>query len=128
MNREALALDASVGVKWFRGERGSDEARTLLERQARGEVVLVAPADFVTEVLSVVKRDFGPLEVFDAWQRITASVTILVPLDADLVREAASQCAALGCAFYDSLAPAVAARFDAESYALLEDDEDDELR
>jgi predicted nucleic acid-binding protein len=113
MGREALALDASVGVKWFRSEPGSDQALALLERQMRGEVVLVAPADFVTEVLSVVKRDFGPAEVFDAWQRIAGSVTVVVPLDDELVREAAAQCAVLGCAFYDSLAPAVAVRFDA---------------
>jgi predicted nucleic acid-binding protein len=111
--RETLALDASVGAKWFRNEAGSDAARVLQERVIGGEVDLVVPEHFVTEVLSVVKRDFGPSAVPDAWRRIDAAVTAIVPLDADLVREAATQCAALGCSFYDSLAPAVAARFDA---------------
>jgi predicted nucleic acid-binding protein len=110
--RETLALDASVGVKWFRREAGSDLAQDLLARQTRGEIVLVAPADFVTEVVSVVRREFGPASVVAAWRGIAASVGV-VPLDDELVREAAAQCVALGCTFYDSLAPAVAARFGA---------------
>jgi predicted nucleic acid-binding protein len=112
-SRETFALDASVGVKWFRNEAGSDVARALRERVASGEIEIVVPDHFVVEVLSVVRRDFGPSEVLDAWETISDVVAAAVPLDADLVREAAAQCAALGCSFYDSLAPAVAARFDA---------------
>jgi predicted nucleic acid-binding protein len=101
-----------VGVKWFRREAGYALARDLLARQTRGEIVLVAPEHFVTEVVSVVRREFGPASIVEAWRAITASVGV-IPLDDELVREAAAQCAALGCTFYDSLAPAVAARFGA---------------
>jgi predicted nucleic acid-binding protein len=111
--RETLVLDASVGVKWFRDEAGSDVARALRESVAVGEVEIIVPEHFAIEVLSAVKRDFGPSGMPDAWDAIADVVAALVPLDDELVREASAQCAALGCTFYDSLAPAVAARFGA---------------
>jgi predicted nucleic acid-binding protein len=110
---QTLALDASAGVKWFRSEAGSDAARQMLVDALAGEVTLVAPVHFAHEVLSVVARRKCPEAAVEAWDDLVDAGVVLVPLDADLVREAAAQCAVLGCSFYDSLAPAVAARFDA---------------
>jgi predicted nucleic acid-binding protein len=113
ISHDVIALDASVGVKWFRPEAGSEVAQGFLTQALEGQVTLVAPVHFAHEVLSVVTRRVGPWAAIDVWDDLADAGVALVPLDADLVREAASQCAALGCTFYDALAPAVAARFDA---------------
>ncbi len=104
-----FALDASVGVKWFKREAGSGAAGALFEKAVTGEVELYAPTHFVHEVLSVVKRELGPWAIVEGWQHLTSSGIKIVPLTDEVVREAAGQCELLGCSFYDSLAPACAA-------------------
>lgn len=106
---ERFVLDASVGVKWFRRERGSDAAHLLQQRSARGEIRLAAPTHFVHEVLAAVNRENDAHVVIEAWQIIKASGITIIPLTDDVVIEAARQCEALGCSFYDALAPACAA-------------------
>lgn len=101
-------LDASVGVKWFKPEAGRELALELQARAVAGEVSLVAPAHFVHEVLSVVARHYTPRDVVPAWQRIIASGVSILPLADEVVAEAARQCEALGCSFYDALEPACA--------------------
>lgn len=107
--RTVLVLDASVGVKWFKPEPGQESALELQARAAAGDMSLVAPVHFVHEVLSVVARHYGPRDVVPAWQKITASGIAVLPLSDEVVAEAARQCEALGCSFYDALAPACAA-------------------
>jgi predicted nucleic acid-binding protein len=107
MSTSPLVLDASVGVKWFRVEHSSDEARGLLEDALEGRAELVAPVHFAHEVLAAVRRDFGPRDVTDAWDMVTTSV-LLAPLTREVVAEAAAQCESLGCTFYDALSPALA--------------------
>lgn len=106
-------LDASVGVKWFRRETGSDAARLLQQRSTLGEVRLAAPTHFVHEVLATVKRENSADVVMEAWQIIKASGLAIVPLTDEVIAEAARQCELLGCSFYDSLAPACAVLLDA---------------
>jgi predicted nucleic acid-binding protein len=101
-------MDASVGVKWFLTEAGSDRAYELLDRCADGEIEIVVPVHFAHEVLSVVRRDLGPGEVVAAWEQMKDAGVRVVPLTDEVVAEAARQCESLGCAFYDALAPAVA--------------------
>lgn len=101
-------LDASVGVKWFRHERGSAAAIQLQQRSVVGEIRLAAPIHFVHEVLATVKREKRADAVLDAWERIEASGMTIIPLTDEVIAEAARQCEALGCSFYDSLAPACA--------------------
>jgi predicted nucleic acid-binding protein len=108
MSEEILVLDASVGVKWFLAEHGSDQADLLLSRCAAGEVSLLAPTHFMHEVLSVVRRDFGSAWIVPAWEMMVDARLGIAELGEDLVAEAAAQSQALGCSFYDSLAPAVA--------------------
>ncbi|TLM77152.1 MAG: type II toxin-antitoxin system VapC family toxin [Actinobacteria bacterium] len=113
MSGRRVVLDASVGVKWFRNEPGSDDARELLEQAADADVALAAPTHFAHEVLSVVRRDFGPADIMNGWVR-TVDAVALAPLTREQVAEAAEQCEALGCSFYDALAPALASLLDAE--------------
>ena len=103
-----IVLDASVGVKWFKPEAGRDAAFVLLERAIRGEATLVAPTHFFSEVLAVVRRCYSPEDVSPAWERLSALGISAMPLGDELVAEAARQCAALGCSWYDALAPACA--------------------
>jgi predicted nucleic acid-binding protein len=106
-----VVLDGSVGVKWFKPETGRGAALDLLDRAAAGEITLAAPTHFVHEVLSVVRRHFSPDDILPAWQLIERSDVTIVPLTAEVIAEAAVQCDALGCSFYDALAPACAVLF-----------------
>ncbi len=106
--REVFVLDASVGVKWFKPESGREVALDLVARAAAGEISLAAPTHFVHEVLSVVRRHYTTSDIVPAWQHIQASGIAIVPLDDEVVEEAARQCGFLGCSFYDALAPACA--------------------
>lgn len=103
-----FVLDASVGVKWFKEEGGSAAARALQRQSAHGEIRLAAPTHFVHEVLATVKRQKQPEAVLRAWETIKVSGVMVIPLTDEVVAEAVRQCEALGCSFYDSLAPACA--------------------
>lgn len=103
-----LVLDASVGVKWFKPEGGQEAALAVLEAALAGHRTVIVPVHFAHEVLSVVRRRYGAEDMIAAWQNVLDAGITLVPLSDDVVREAAAQCAALRCTFYDALAPAVA--------------------
>lgn len=103
-----VVLDASVGVKWFREEHGSVQARELLHQHAEGTLALHVAEHFVTELLAVVHRQFSVKEIIPAWEAIALAQIEIHPLSDELVGEAARQCALLGCTFYDALAPALA--------------------
>ncbi len=107
-SRPTVVLDASVGVKWFKPEIGQEAALALLVRAVSGDIALAAPTHFVHEVLSVVRRYYSAGDVVPAWRRIQASGVTIIPLSDEVIVEAAAQCEALGCSFYDSLAPACA--------------------
>jgi predicted nucleic acid-binding protein len=108
-----VVVDASVGVKWFKDEPGSEEALELLERLAGGTLDVAAPVLLVHEVLAVLRRVFGPDRLTEALELLVASGVSFVPLSAEVVDAAAIQCRELGCSFYDALAPACALLLDA---------------
>lgn len=101
-------VDASAGVKWFRAESGREAALELLGDAAAGRVALSAPTHCVHEILSVVRRRTEPGKVVPAWETLMEAGVDVIPLTDEVVREAAVQCSALGCSFYDALAPACA--------------------
>ena len=103
-----VVLDASVGVKWFKPERGQEAALDLMQRACDGDVILVAPAHFAHELLSVIARHYDPRDVPAAWARLSSTGIALLPLTDEIVDETAAQCESLGCTFYDALAPACA--------------------
>ena len=103
-----VVLDASVGVKWFRDEPGSAQARAILRDHADGRIALHAAEQFTVETLGAVSRLFGPAAIIPAWDAIMLSDLQVHALSPELVGAAARQCALLGCTFYDALAPALA--------------------
>lgn len=105
---EVLVPDASVGVKWFRGEAGQEAALEMLDACSRDAVRIVVPTHFVHEVLSVVSSRTTPSAIVPAWELMLAAGVDVVPLTDDVVREVAVTCERLGCSFYDALAPAIA--------------------
>ncbi|HEY5276886.1 MAG TPA: type II toxin-antitoxin system VapC family toxin [Coriobacteriia bacterium] len=113
MSDGTYVLDSSVGVKWFRDERGCERAAELLHDSTTGTFRVVVPAHFAHEVLSVVGREGAASDIVRAWKIIVESRIDIVPLSDDVVAEAARQYDRLGCSFYDALAPAVASLFQA---------------
>lgn len=103
-----LVLDASVGVKWFRDEQGSEEARELLAMHVRGEVVLAVESLFLHELLAVSSREGHAEDVARVWRDLKAVDLAVVPLGDELVAAAAAQKQALGCSLYDAFSAGLA--------------------
>lgn len=108
MPAPVIVLDASVGVKWFRDEAGSEAAHDLLARHVDGDVVLAVDSLFVHEVLAVSSRDGHAEDVERVWRDLRALDLAVVPLGDALVSAAASQRAALGCSLYDAFSAGLA--------------------
>jgi predicted nucleic acid-binding protein len=113
----SVVVDASVAVKWFKAESGSDEAWELLERHARGEIDVHIPAQCLGEVLAVVTRTDGPAEALAAWVALDMASVHCHGFDDSLLREAQHQIAALRCDLYGALAPALAHNLEATLYS-----------
>ena len=109
-----IVLDASVGVKWFRAESGSDEALELLLSHGRGEIELVVSSLFVYEVVAVATRAMSAPDVGAFWDRFMSWRVSVVEVGGSLVRVALDVRDRLGCSFYDALAPALADQLDAQ--------------
>lgn len=112
MTGETLVLDASVGVKWFKDEPGSPEARALIEQLGEGSVQLVVPAVFPFEVLDVARRLFGIVEVRRLWGALSAAGVLVAGSDEALLGETLKLAGSLGCTLYDAAAPALASRLE----------------
>ena len=109
-----IVLDASVGVKWFRGEPGSDEALELLRAHGRGEVTLVVPSLFVYEIVAVATRRLSATHAQVFWQRFMSWRLSVVEVGGELVDQTLVVREQLGCSFYDAVAPALSAQLGAE--------------
>ena len=105
---ERIVLDASVGVKWFRDEAGTDGALQLLRAHGRGDVELVVPSLFVYEVVAVATRTMSTEHADVFWERFVSWRVSVVEVGATLVHEALTVRGELGCSFYDAVAPALA--------------------
>jgi predicted nucleic acid-binding protein len=103
-----LVLDASVGVKWFRREAGSDEARGLVRDHLRGSTLLAVDTLFLYEVVSGATRERGGGAMERVWSDLQALDLAIVPPGAELMAAAAAQRKALGCSPYDAFAPGLA--------------------
>jgi predicted nucleic acid-binding protein len=103
-----LVLDASVGVKWFRREAGSDEARELLRAHLRGSTLLAVDTLFLYEVVSGATRGQNRGAMERVWADVESLDLAVVPPGAELMAAAAAQRQALGCSPYDAFAPGLA--------------------
>ena len=110
MSGDVLVLDASVGVKWFKDEEGSKQARVLIEQLGAGAIQLVVPAVFPLEVLDVARRLFGIRDAVRVWDELSAAGLLVAGSDEALLAETLAVAGALGCTLYDAAAPALANR------------------
>jgi predicted nucleic acid-binding protein len=110
-------LDASVGVKWYRPESGSREARDLLARHVAGEIILAVDSLFLYEVLNASTRGERAEEVSLIWEDLQGIGLAVVPLSDTFVDAAARQRDALGCSLYDAFACGLADLLHAPLYS-----------
>lgn len=108
MNARLVVIDASVGVKWFRNEPGTDEARDLLRQHASGTVRLVVPMLFLYEVVDVARRHFGVEGARRVWKSLAADELVVSSPDSGLMDRSIDVAETLGCTLYDAAAPALA--------------------
>ncbi len=108
MAAPVLVLDASIGVKWFREEAGSDEALDLLAKHVDGEIVLAVDSLFMYEVLAVSSREGHAEDVERIWRDLAKVDLAVVPIGDALVSAAASRRAILGCSLYDAFSAGLA--------------------
>ncbi|MFU8890806.1 MAG: type II toxin-antitoxin system VapC family toxin [Anaerosomatales bacterium] len=106
-------LDASVGVKWFRDEPGSEEARALVEEHIAGRLAIVVDTLFGYEVLRAASRDAEPRDAIRVWSDLARLELITVPLGEELVAAAAEARASLGCTLYDAFSAGLATLLEA---------------
>ena len=117
MSAPVCVLDASVGVKWFRNEPGSREAREVIARHIRGEIVIAVDSLFSYEVLRVASREADAGDVSRVWDDLVALQLVTVPLGSELVGAAASVREAYGCTLYDAFSAGLADLLEAPLYS-----------
>jgi predicted nucleic acid-binding protein len=114
---EVCAIDASVGVKWFRNESGSDQAKRLLRRHIEGEVLIAVDALFYYEVIRAASRTGGPRDAERVWRDLRDFELAMVPLGDELVSAACDSAQQLGCTLYDAFASGLADLLEAPLYS-----------
>jgi predicted nucleic acid-binding protein len=117
VNPQVCVLDASVGVKWFRDEVGSDEARELLAQYRAGSLVIAVDTLFFYEVMRASSRGKHPSDAERVWQELQRLELATVPLGDELVGAAAGAAERLGCALSDAFAAGLADLLDAPLYS-----------
>jgi predicted nucleic acid-binding protein len=101
-------LDASVGVKWFRQEPGSEHARRLLVEHVRGQRVIAVDTLFLYEVLAVSARERVADDVVRVWRDLERVELAVVPPSERLLVASAEQRTLLGCSLYDAFSAGLA--------------------
>ncbi len=106
MARQALVLDASVGVKWFsaRGEVSIAQALAIRDSHVAGNISIIVPDLFYYEVANaIIHKQFIPLE---AVQSAVASIFDLgmnaIPVDSHLLGNSVTLSRKLGITVYDA--------------------------
>ena len=117
MTPEVYVLDASVGVKWFRNEVGSDAARMLLRQHLSGEIVIAVDTLFLYEVIAVCARERTPETVVRLWHDLERFELAVVQPGPSLVAAAAKQRTELDCSLYDAFSAGLAALLHAPLYS-----------
>ncbi|MBE0416750.1 MAG: type II toxin-antitoxin system VapC family toxin [Coriobacteriia bacterium] len=117
MSLPVCVLDASVGVKWFRDEPGSEESRGLVEEHIAGTLTIVVDTLFCYEVLRAASRDTEPRDATRIWSDLARLDLITVPLGEELVAAATDARADLGCSLYDAFSAGVASLLGAPLYS-----------
>jgi predicted nucleic acid-binding protein len=115
---EKLVVDASVVIKWFIHEKGTDSALSLAESAAVGEIDLCVPDICFAECANVIWRLVAKQSVLTESQgELAASQLAELPLAAvpcrDLIATAYRMAIEKGITVYDGLYVALACAHDA---------------
>jgi len=90
MRGTEVVIDASVVVKWFVEEEGSEEALKVRDRYVEGEIQIIAPELITFEVLNALyfKRLFSEDELKQISEALEAYSFSLYPLRGEYARKA----------------------------------------
>lgn len=117
MDRPAYVFDASAGVKWFRDEAGSRQARELLTDHVEQRALIVVDTLFFYEVLAAATRDRACDDAVRVWGDLASQELITVPLGCELVAAAMKARAQLGCSLCDAFSAGLADLLGAPLYS-----------
>ena len=90
MNATEVVVDASIVVKWFVEEEGSDKSLKLRDRYIEGEIKLIAPELMIFETLNALyyKRLFSEEELKQISEALEAYSFTLYPLRGEYANKA----------------------------------------
>jgi predicted nucleic acid-binding protein len=108
-----VVLDASVGVKWFCAEAGSEDALELLRAHGADEIEIVVSSLFVWEIVAVAARSLSAEDAREFWERFVTWRVVVAEVGDSLVRDALAVRERLDCSLYDAVAPALASQLGA---------------
>lgn len=117
MTGRLAVLDASVGVKLFRAEVGSDAARAVYEAHSEGELTIVVDTLFMYEVVGAVCAREGDAVAHRAWKALQESNFVMLPLSRELMEHAIDARTRVCCSLYDATSVAVAELLGATLYS-----------
>lgn len=111
---KSYVIDASVAVKWFTYEEGTDQARAILKKGQGGALALLAPDLLLYEVGNALAKGKGlaALTVREALALLQSDVA-LQSLDRLLIERTASFVEEYGLTFYDAVYVALAEQYNA---------------
>lgn len=103
-------LDASVVLKWFVEEEGSDRADALLDEHVKGEARVVVPDLLIYEVANALRFSggFAAREVREIIDALWALDLYIVAPQPDVMRSALALSYSRGISVYDSVYVALA--------------------
>lgn len=109
-----LVLDASIAVKWFYEEAGSNQALEILYSMHRGEVSCLAPDLIIYEVANALwKGKKAPqARIFEALDDLHSSALKIVRLSDEIIKSSVEIMTRYDLSFYDSVYAGMAAVFD----------------
>ena len=104
MNAVEVVVDASVVVKWFVEEEGSDKSLKLRDRYIEGEIRIIAPELMIFETLNALyyKRLFSEEELKQISEALEAYSFTLYPLRGNYASRAVEVAFKNGITIYDA--------------------------
>ncbi|MEK7090270.1 MAG: type II toxin-antitoxin system VapC family toxin [Patescibacteria group bacterium] len=110
--RNIYVIDASIAVKWFSHEQGSNVARTILKEGVDGKIELLTSDLLMYEVGNALARGkkLGASEILTALIMLQNSCLRFVALDVSMMEHSATFADKYGITFYDAVYAALALR------------------
>ena len=109
MEKQKKVVDASVIVKWFVQEQFSDKVVGLMDKHAKGEVLLIAPELLFIEVLNALRyKKVNNSFLSNVNKTLWNAQFKIIPLNDSLLQTALAISLKEGLTIYDSVYVAIA--------------------